>query len=161
MNLIDTLIRMDGRISRKPFWIGTLVLTALFVAVIVGMIVLAGEEVLEGPYSGNSATSLVAGALTLVLSVPLMLKRLHDLNQSFRLLVPVFVLEALAIAGDLMGWTGNETDLNPLGWGLVAVYGIYALALFIYLGFYRGTAGTNDFGPDPLRPDEMPAPAGL
>jgi uncharacterized membrane protein YhaH (DUF805 family) len=88
-----------------------------------------------------------------------MLKRLHDLNRSGRYLWPIFILDALLTAGDLAGVTGNETDPNAFGWVLMAVYGIYALALFIHLGFYRGSRGPNDFGPDPL--EAAPDPANL
>jgi uncharacterized membrane protein YhaH (DUF805 family) len=161
MPLIDTLTRLEGRISRKPFWIGTVVLMAAFVACLVAIVMLLGEDILDGPYSGSSATALAFGTLTLILSIPVMLKRLHDLNHSYGLLVPVFVLEAIAVTGDLTGWTGNEIDLNTFGWALAAVYGLYALALLIFLGFYRGTRGPNDFGPDPLAPEEIPASVSL
>lgn len=157
MTLIAILTRLDGRISRKAFWIGTLVLTLVFVAGFAAIIAVLGEDAFNGPYGGNSAATLALGTLTLVASIPLMLKRMHDLNHSFRLLVPLFVLEALALAGDIAGWTGSETDPNAFGWALLAVYGLYALALFAFMGFYRGTRGHNDFGPDPLAPEEIPA----
>jgi uncharacterized membrane protein YhaH (DUF805 family) len=161
MSLIDVLTRLDGRISRKPYWIGTLVLLGAFIAVLVALTAVFGEGVLDGPYSGNSLTLLVLGTLSLIVSVPVMLKRLHDLNTSFKLLVPVFVLEAVSVLGDLAGWTGTEADLNTLGWTLTAIYGFYALALLIFLGFYRGTRGRNDYGPDPLAPEEIPASVNL
>lgn len=157
MTLIDILVRMDGRIGRKSFWIGTIVLTALIIAGILALIAVFGEDVLDGPNSGGSMAVVLTGPLSLIVSIPLILKRLHDLNRSYRLLVPAFVFEALAVAGELAGWTGTAAEPNALGWGLTAVYGIYALALLIHLGFYRGTKGHNDFGPDPLAPEEIPA----
>lgn len=161
MSLIDVLTRLDGRISRKPYWIGTLILFGAFIAVLIALTAIFGEEILEGPYSGNSLTLLVLGTLSVIVLIPVMLKRLHDLNTSFRLLVPVLVFEAVSVIGDLAGWTGTEADLNTLGWALAAIYGFYALALLIFLGFYRGTRGPNDYGPDPLAPEEIPASANL
>lgn len=161
MTLIAILTRLDGRISRKPFWIGTLVLTLGFIAGFAVIIAVLGEDAFSGPYSGNSAATLALGTLTLVASIPVMLKRLHDLNYSYRLLVPLFILEALALAGDIAGWSGNETDLNTFGWVLLTVYSLYALALMVFMGFYRGTRGHNDFGPDPLAPEEIPATVNL
>jgi uncharacterized membrane protein YhaH (DUF805 family) len=161
MNLIDILTRLDGRIGRKSFWIGTLVLTAIFIAVIFALMVMLGEEVLDGPYSGNSATMLVLQVLSVIASIPVMLKRLHDLNRSYGLLAPFLVMEGLTVIGDLTGLNGSAGDPSAFGWTLVAVYGVYGLALIIYLGFYRGTQGPNDFGPDPLAPEEIPASVNL
>lgn len=157
MTLFAALTRLDGRIGRKSFWLGTLVLTVLFIGGILALIAIFGEEVLDGPHAGSSAALLAISVLSLVVSVPLMLKRLHDLNRSYLLLVPAFVFEALSVAGDLAGLTGTADEPNTLGWVMMAVYGIYALALLVHMGFYRGTIGPNDYGPDPLAPEEIPA----
>jgi uncharacterized membrane protein YhaH (DUF805 family) len=156
MPLIDTLTRIEGRISRKPFWIGIVIVTAIFVAVVVGILALVGEDALDGPYSGDSGLMLILNVLLLLTTVPVTLKRLHDLNHSFGPLVPAFIFEALALIGSVTSLTGSY-DINTLGWTLMTAYGVYGLALLIFLGFYRGTRGPNDFGPDPLAPEEIPA----
>lgn len=161
MNLIDTLIRTDGRIGRKQYWTGIAVVFGLLIIAIAALMALFGPDVFDGPYSGNSLVGLAFGALSVVVTVPVMLKRLHDLNRSISLLIPSFVFEALSIIGDLTGLTGTAAEISTAGYALLAMYGIYALALFIFLGFYRGSAGHNEFGPDPLAPEEIPASVSL
>lgn len=161
MTLIDTLVRLDGRIGRKSYWIGSLIIIGAVIAVAFAIIALWGEHVFDGPYAGNSALTLALGWVLLLASVPVAVKRLHDLNRSGHYLWPIIILDALLTAGDIAGITGAETEPTALGWGLIAIYGIYALALFIHLGFYRGTKGHNDFGPDPLAPEEIPANVSL
>lgn len=156
MTVIDTLIRLDGRISRKSFWIGLCILSAALIALVVAIMAVLGDSALEGRYSGDSGLGLAFNVALLLATVPLFLKRLHDLNHSFRLLIPAFVFEALAFVGGITGLTG-ETDINTAGWVLLMVYSIYELALLVFLGFNRGTDGPNDFGPDPLAPEEIPA----
>jgi uncharacterized membrane protein YhaH (DUF805 family) len=159
MSLIDVLTRMDGRIGRKSYWVGSLIIIAAAVAAIVAVMAIWGVDALDGPYSGNSAMALGLGWSILLASVPVAVKRLHDHNRSGHYLWPIFILDGLLTIGDIAGITGDETEPNALGWVLLGVYGIYALALFIYMGFYRGTEGPNDFGPDPLVPEEMVVPS--
>jgi uncharacterized membrane protein YhaH (DUF805 family) len=161
MTLFALLTGLNGRIGRKSYWIGSLIIMGAVLAVSFAIIALWGEEAFDGPYSGNSALTLALGWALLLASVPVTVKRLHDLNLSGHYLWPIFILDGLLTAGDLAGITGTETEPTALGWGLVAIYGIYALALFIHLGFYRGTKGDNDFGPDPLAPEEIPASVSL
>jgi uncharacterized membrane protein YhaH (DUF805 family) len=161
MTLFALLTSLDGRIGRKSYWIGSLIIIGVVFAVAIAIIAVWGEQVFDGPYSGNSALTLALGWALLLASMPVAVKRLHDLNRSGHYLWPIVILDGLLTAGDLAGITGTETEPNALGWVLVAIYGIYALALFIHLGFHRGTRGHNDFGRDPLAPEEIPASVSL
>lgn len=161
MKLIALLTRIDGRINRKPYWIASLLILLIAIAAVVAILAILGDEALDGPYSGSSVLALALGWVVLLATVPVTVKRLHDLNRSGGYLWPVFIFEGLLSAGDLAGVTGNETDYNALGWSLIAIYGVYALALFIHLGFFRGTDGRNAFGPDPLAGEEVPATVNL
>lgn len=161
MTLMTLLTSLEGRIGRKSYWIGSLIIMGAVLATAIVIIAVCGEQVFDGPYSGNSALTLALGWVLLLASMPVAVKRLHDLNRSGHYLWPIFIFEGLLTAGDLTGITGTETEPTALGWVLVAIYGIYALALFIHLGFYRGTRGRNDFGPDPLAPEEIPATVSL
>jgi uncharacterized membrane protein YhaH (DUF805 family) len=157
MNLFAILTHIDGRIGRKSYWIGSLIIIGAVLAAAIAIVAIAGEAVFDGPDGGSSALGHGLGWVLLLASVPVSVKRLHDLNRSGHYLWPMFILDALLTAGDVTGWTGTPTEPNAIGWVLIAVYGIYSLVLLIHLGFYRGTAGRNDFGPDPLAPAEIPA----
>jgi uncharacterized membrane protein YhaH (DUF805 family) len=99
-------LTFDGRISRQPFWIGSLILLAVNVLV-VGVL---GQGVLG---------ALVSLALVYP-SVALGIKRWHDRNKS--------------------GWWVLIGLIPVIGW-------IWTL---VECGLLPGTAGSNDYGSDPL-----------
>lgn len=136
----------EGRINRKPYWMGVLVLIA--VAVVAGIILMVLGGVL-----GTRMLMVLSFILQLALLYPsaaLMAKRLHDRNRptwwvAF-LLVPM-VLQGLLGAFGVIGDPFSPTTLDHL-FNLV----VFAVAIWflIELGILRGTVGPNEFGPDPL-----------
>jgi uncharacterized membrane protein YhaH (DUF805 family) len=150
MNPITLFTTLEGRINRKPYWVGWLMMMLAFMVIGFGIVRVWGIEAFNGPYSGASALQLLLGALVTVVSVPLMVKRLHDRNKSGHYVWPLLILEALWVTGDLAGITGNTEDINTLGWCVAAVYSAIAIWMLIELGFLRGTRGDNAYGPDPL-----------
>jgi len=104
--------------------------------------------------------------ITLVFAYPayaVMVKRRHDRNSAG---LDVLVFLGLTLLSLLVGalGIGMEVMQMPLGNGttlpvpvpgpalaaLQMANGIFALYLLVVLGFLRGTAGENDYGPDPL-----------
>jgi uncharacterized membrane protein YhaH (DUF805 family) len=94
--------------------------------------------------TGGSAEDVqVAGFLA---SIPilwaawaLMLKRLHDLGRGWRWLAPIVALGVITSFIYLSGDT--ETYDTFLGANML---------LGLLIGFFKGTAGRNPYGPDPL-----------
>lgn len=148
--MISLLTSFDGRINRKSYWMGALLIFFVFFAAAMAILKIFGLAVYSGPYSGDSALSLVFAALVLFVSIPLMVKRLHDRNKSGHYVWPVCILELLWLAGDFSGITGNTEGSNTLGLSLAAAYLIVTLWMLVELGFLRGTSGPNRFGADPL-----------
>ncbi|MDO5537706.1 MAG: DUF805 domain-containing protein [Desulfovibrionaceae bacterium] len=107
---------LDGRACRSEFWWTYL---ALFLATVAANVVLA----LLMPLAPEVVVVLrfVLLMLYYLVSIPLMARRLHDLNCS--------------------GW-----------WLLLSFVPVLNLAMLLFLCF-RGTAGPNRFGPDPLACD--------
>jgi uncharacterized membrane protein YhaH (DUF805 family) len=157
MNLIALLTSFDGRIARKSYWLGSLIIIGAVLAVAIAIVTTIDEAAFDRPDGGSSALGHALGWVLLLASVPISVKRLHDLNRSGHYLWPMVILDALLTAGDVTGWTGTPTEPNALGWAIIALYGIYSLVLLIHLGFYRGSTGHNDYGRDPLAPEEIPA----
>jgi uncharacterized membrane protein YhaH (DUF805 family) len=157
MNLFAILTRIDGRIGRKSYWLGSLIIIGAVLAVAFAIIAMSDETAFDEPDGRSSALGHVLAWVLLLASVPVSVKRLHDLNRSGHYLWPMFILDGLLTAGEIAGVTGTTTAPTALGWVLITIYGIYSLVLLICLGFYRGTTGHNDFGPDPLAPEEIPA----
>lgn len=101
----------QGRLNRKPYWIGVLVLA---------VIQIVAELAFGGLDDEVSIGAIVVSLLLLWPNLMLAIKRCHD--------------------RDHPGW-----------WLLIALIPLIGpLWLFVELGFLRGTAGPNRFGPDPL-----------
>jgi uncharacterized membrane protein YhaH (DUF805 family) len=129
----------DGRINRKPYWIGALIL-------VVAALVVQG--IAYGV--GGEALAIILSLVFLYPSFALNVKRAHDRDMP-SLLVAIFF--AILIVVDVMQLLGvGQTEEGPttpyllvtIPWSLFAIY------MFVQLGCLRGTEGANQYGPDPL-----------
>ncbi|HKU94587.1 MAG TPA: DUF805 domain-containing protein [Vineibacter sp.] len=119
-NLKPLLLSFDGRINRGKYWTGILVMLAVYVVLVVINLIFRG-------IFGDNVITMLIGIISIVIylamlwpSIALGVKRFHDRNKS--------------------GW-----------WVLIALVPIIGgLWYLIECGFLRGTAGPNDYGPDPL-----------
>jgi len=170
MKLVWILTRFDGRLNRKPYWIVSLILLALAI-ILLGMITAISIQ--------TPQTGLVLGLTILIqfilfyLSAALMAKRFHDLDKSAAYVLLQIGPIILGMVTDFLGITGKPVALSAidleasmfdtwiavnqwqsvnqpldfaLNWWIFAV----TIWFLIELGFRRGTAGANRFGPDPL-----------
>lgn len=151
MGLGSLLTSFEGRISRKRYWIGIIVLMIAMIVLTVVIAYPAGLSLLEE----SRGQRLLSFALQLVFVYPsaaLMVKRLHDRNRpgafALLLLVP-FVTVGLT---DLYGITGNALSPNAYDVILTGILLIVSIWFLVELGFLRGTIGPNRYGPDPLAP---------
>jgi uncharacterized membrane protein YhaH (DUF805 family) len=131
------LTSLNGRISRKPFWLALLGLSAIEIVAHLAM----GER--------WSAT------VSLLLAYPefaLFAKRGHDRNVSAW--VPGVFIAAASILNVLvlLDLVGTLAEPNTLFYVIGIPVGIMGLVLLIDFGFRRGTVGPNRYGPDPLSP---------
>jgi uncharacterized membrane protein YhaH (DUF805 family) len=134
MDLVYLLTSVHGRISREAFWIG-------FIVVVVAEV--AGHWLAE-EIQGAQLSSIVGLALNYP-EFALAVKRANDRD------LPTWLTALYFIGDSVLGFLSLE------GFGssdLVAVASLlwiaYQLALIADLGFGRGTAGPNRFGPDPM-----------
>lgn len=155
-----------GRITRQTWWLGALLLGALMITFVM---VIA----FSAPALSPVLFFWVFGGTSVVASFPyycLSVKRLHDGNNSGRLLLAYLVLSAIALAAQL--WFISAVALPSLEAGspfttmlappfpmlgnvltaLTTVQSACGLYLLYLLGFQMGTKGANKYGPDPLRP---------
>lgn len=147
----------DGRISRKPYWIGTLLLVGVI------LIVWWGIAIFVSPFGtsikSQAVLQLVFTAIIIYPLTAVMVKRLHDRNRPSILAAVYWAPSFAQIIGDLLGITGGMSTLNgtpvylpnTLGWIILAITMIIGIWALIELGFLRGTDGPNDYGPDPLQ----------
>lgn len=175
-NLVGLLTSTTGRVSRKSWWIGAVALIAVYVVAIIVASSLAGVSAMPNfgamvtdPSGVDPATvsqSLEDGsrweawirlAIFAVLAFPcyaLAVKRRHDRDNNgadvlicMGLVVVLTLLQAVGI-----GWEIAGGFPVPTTW--LAVVGlltfIFAIYLLVVMGFLKGTAGPNQYGPDPL-----------
>jgi uncharacterized membrane protein YhaH (DUF805 family) len=123
-----------GRINRMPYWLVSLGMLIVMAAVfaLVGI-----SSVLQSPM-----LLLLLLIPSIWIGVALAVKRLHDRNKSAWWLVIFYMLPGL-----LEGMGGFAGDA-----AIVLLIASLALSIWalVELGFLRGTAGPNDYGPDPL-----------
>jgi uncharacterized membrane protein YhaH (DUF805 family) len=145
MNLGSIYTSFEGRISRRPFWIATIVLVVVALALLMASLIIVGER-------DYAAIRLNGFVLTLALLYPLLavwVKRLHDRGRPGYFVIVFLVPWLLHQILNLLGITGDPTAINSLDvlfFGINFVIGIW---FFIDLGILRGTRGTNQYGPDP------------
>lgn len=135
MNWLDLLTSINGRISRKPFWIASIFLSV--------------PELIAHVTIGERWSAIVSLMLTYP-EFALFAKRGHDRN------VPSIV-PALFFAGAaflnilvLLDLVGPLDNPNLLFFAIAIPVGVMALILLVDFGFRRGSVGANRFGPDPL-----------
>ena len=143
-SLTYMLFSFEGRMSRSEYWLRyTIPLLLLYVAMLVLMIVL----------------SLVFGVAQFFAQLLGSYSMANDAPDLTAMAVIGFILIMLLIfaSGIAFFWAGiagpvkRVHDCNQTGWFYLLTFipGIGPLAMFIWLGFFRGTVGENTFGPDP------------
>lgn len=178
-NLVSNFIGFDGRLNRQPFWISAIVLGVVVMIITLVLLPVLGLSVMPNlpPLGGDTSTADIAAALGaaqsrgawisivlfLVFLYPgaaLAIKRRHDRNSSgldvwiyYGLSLITLVLTALGVGMTPTDF-GNGVVMNmpgPIITGLNLIMGVYAIYLLVVLGFLKGTAGPNNYGPDPLQ----------
>ncbi|MFZ1415145.1 MAG: DUF805 domain-containing protein [Defluviicoccus sp.] len=132
-------LSFQGRLNRKPYWLGTLAIIGVIVVAVLGLVFLAGGA---GGYAAIAILYLVLLWPTLAIGV----KRLHDRGKSAWWLVVFYVVPTVL---NVLAESGDGGD----GIGAM-IFGLAGLAISIWalveLGFLRGTVGANRYGPDLL-----------
>lgn len=156
MNLKHLFFETDGRIGRKQFWIGTLIMV---VAVII--IAILGSSLVFGGGAPSGVFSLIVFLVFAYPAYCLYIKRLHDRENSG---LPLIIYLALTFIATLLSLGIPTPDLtnpealvaftnSPIFWVLqilnIVIAG-FAIYLLVICGFLKGTSGPNIYGPDPL-----------
>ena len=149
MDFTRLLTSSEGRIGRAAFWIGWLIILSVEMA---GRLAL-GVPLTPTP-SDTFSVRVLSFLIDLVLLYPgvvVMVKRLHDRDRSGQLIGWLIVPYTVLMVTNLLGMSGDPDHMGVVESILLIGTGIIALAFMVDLGFRRGTAGDNQYGPDPLR----------
>lgn len=141
---------IKGRISRKQYWIGSLLLFLAMMVLVLIVAAIRGTEALGHADSTSRGAEIIITVLILAASVPLVVKRLQDRNKSPHYAWLLYGPALISAIGDKVGFTGTPTELNMLGYALALFNLVIGTWFFVELGFLRGTPRSNEYGPDPL-----------
>ena len=157
-NLVGNFTSMDGRIGRQAWWIGVIVLivVAIVLNFILGAVMgggmpsldqLADPNVMLAYAQKQGWISLIIGLITAYPYICLSVKRRHDRNNNG---YDAMGLIAFSLVWSLIQALGVLSAANGIGMVISIVFLIYAIYMLVQLGFLKGTAGPNNYGPDPL-----------
>jgi uncharacterized membrane protein YhaH (DUF805 family) len=145
--MINLLLGFEGRISRTQFWLGVVIIVAAELILM---------WLLDIPYFPTEmkdvSARLIEFALQVILLYPtaaIAVKRLHDRNQPGVYVLWLVGLMLLIAFTNLLGLTQDPENPGWLDWVLGFCAAVVCLAFLVELGFRRGTAGANQYGPDP------------
>jgi len=137
IDIVDLLFSFRGRVNRAKYWIAAVIY-------IVAWLVVGG--IVWSLFSVSYVLAAILGLLMLVVTIisgiAVGIKRLHDRDKSGWWLL-LFYLVPAVLDGIARGVGGIGFIFSLVG----AAISIWAI---IELGFLRGTAGSNQYGPDPL-----------
>jgi uncharacterized membrane protein YhaH (DUF805 family) len=152
---IGNFVGFDGRLNRQAWWLSTIALIVVGIVInfVLGLIMGTGlmlsvEQLMDPAimqkYMWQNA---IVAIITAYPSLALAIKRRHDRNNNG------YDAAALIILGVVYSIL-SALGVVPIGGAIQMVFGIVFLVLGIYvivqLGFLKGTAGANNYGPDPL-----------
>jgi uncharacterized membrane protein YhaH (DUF805 family) len=152
MDFQELFLTSSGRVSRKTWWIGTviLIIASLVLYFVLGLVGLGATSTF-GP--------IIVYALIVYPAFNLGLKRRHDRDNDgtdFKIFMGVSAVVTLLQAFGI-GYTatdlGNGMVVMAPGMIMTVVnlaLGVFAIYIIVQNGFLKGTAGPNTYGPDPL-----------
>ncbi len=148
MDFIRLLTSPDGRIGRAAFWIGWLLILSVEVAARLAL-GLPFDPTPSDPFSVRVLSFLI-DLILLYPGIIVMVKRLHDRNLSGWLIGWLIVPYSVLMITNLTGMSGYPDHMGLVESMLLIGTGIITLAFVVDLGFRRGTAGDNRYGPGTL-----------
>jgi uncharacterized membrane protein YhaH (DUF805 family) len=154
MNSLFTLLTsFHGRISRKQWWIGLVIIALADIAG--GMLINPDYFFADQPPPESWLDTLWQIAL-LVPMTAITVKRFNDRDWPWWL---GYAFGAVTVIISVAPHFGLRVDPGAGGVGATAFWLAFAVLLFAFVdnGFFRGTQGPNRFGPDPLAGAPQPA----
>jgi uncharacterized membrane protein YhaH (DUF805 family) len=136
MNL-QTFTGFEGRIPRKTFWLGYLVLLIISWILMFILLSIFGVSMMSSVDPTMSEEAQAAAAM----------------QQLSALALPMIILTLITLWPALAIYTKRWHDRNKSGWWSLILFIplVGPIWFLIELGFLRGTEGQNRFGPDPIR----------
>ena len=154
-NFIGNFVGFDGRLNRQAWWLSViaLIVVAVVLSWILGMIMGTGgmmtmAQALDPATLQKAAwQGLIVSIITAYPYIAISVKRRHDRNNNGYDAIGLIVV---GILYNLLQALGLISPTNTVGMIVGLVFAVYAIYMLVQLGFLKGTAGPNNYGPDPL-----------
>ncbi len=147
---------ISGRANRARYWLTALAAFAIMFVLVMIMAAIAPGK--GSPTSAGGAIAITILILPVLYCVWVMfaagLRRLHDLDKSAWWALPYFIGPTLI---DAVAEFGIGRAATAPYWAVKLAGMALSLWVLVEVGFFKGTAGPNRFGPDPLAAQETPA----
>jgi uncharacterized membrane protein YhaH (DUF805 family) len=154
--ILENYADFTGRASRAEYWWYALALIAAFIVLRIVESIFGIGHMLFYSYGPLSALLWLA---TIVPSIAVGVRRLHDTNHSGYWLLICLVPYALMIAAGIMAATGGGL-LAMIGlMGLIGLVALVGALVLLYFMVIPGNAGDNEYGPPPVAGDGNAVPA--
>ncbi|KKC38209.1 hypothetical protein WH87_11495 [Devosia epidermidihirudinis] len=154
--IVSLLTTTDGRIGRQQWWLGAILIGVISIALmfIVSALGLGANE------SSLRWTSFIIGLILIYPAYCLGLKRRWDRDNNG---LDLKILLGLSVLSSLIQTLGIGLTPTDIGNGIIvqqpAIWlnvlqlpiAVFALYVFVQLGFLKGTSGSNSYGADPLQ----------
>jgi uncharacterized membrane protein YhaH (DUF805 family) len=153
MKWIRFFTNVDGRITRKTFWLASI--AVLMIELLIAAAAAATAEEFADEATGDLAMDIVLFAF-LYPQFAISAKRGHDRNISTWVIGAWYVVLATSDVLRFFGWLRSSpnqnvfSSTNLISFAFIMIAGIISLALLVELGFRPGTLGPNRYGPDAL-----------
>ncbi len=134
-------LRFDNRLNRKRYIKRSLALIGIGVILIIIMGIIAALINVNPKVLG-----LLISVVLLIPSYSLMIRRLHDLNRPGWWCIPSIIQVVLHLFENIPNPAVMSSTPSFIG----GVLSLVNFAIAIYLLFFKGTDGFNQYGPDPL-----------
>jgi uncharacterized membrane protein YhaH (DUF805 family) len=158
MDFNHLLFSSQGRISRKPYWLGLLAIVMASMVLTISLAHLFHMPlsllISDEPRQEVKQLNLLVDIILFWPGYALSVKRLHDHNKGPLMVILLYALYGAVALIDVIGLAGPPSQPTSLFLIFALPFVLIGLWLFIQLGFRRGTSGDNRFGPDPLASEQ-------
>lgn len=148
MSITNLLFSTQGRINRGKWWLGFAIVVGI--VLVISMVLWAMLSTRLFYTFGGRAMLFAVTVFALLTTYSINAKRFHDRGKSSVFALVAVVLNGVKAVLDLIGVTGDPWGANLAD----NLFQMAALGIVIWyvveLGCLRGTAGPNEYGPDPL-----------
>ena len=146
-NLMANYTGFNGRLNRQAWWISAIILgvVSIVLSFILGLVIPSGGADFNSIMAAAGWKGLIVWIIIGYPYLAITIKRRHDRNSNGYDAVGFWVL--VLVYYIVLGLGLSQSIIGSILGLIFLIYGIY---IFVVVGCLKGSAGPNQYGPDPL-----------